>query len=164
MKSVTYIKVSFYLKKKNTHTPKMHILKCEVYLQSISYLQIERMRESLTLYNMTGQQVSECCNVCHRALYSTHFEGSVGKCFWQIVINLFSPYKHKKKTVTNPINNIRLYVTVHFYSHYHFRPECTSSGSRRWAHGRRVWRRSSHVQYERGYPPWSHRWAKERFL
>lgn len=27
----------------------------------------------------------------HSALYSTHFDGSVGKCFWQIVINLFSP-------------------------------------------------------------------------
>lgn len=30
----------------------------------------------------------------HSALYSTHFDGSVGKCFWQIVISLFSPWMY----------------------------------------------------------------------
>lgn len=27
----------------------------------------------------------------HSALYSTHLDGSVGKCFWQMVMSLFSP-------------------------------------------------------------------------
>lgn len=48
--------------------------------------------------------------VSYRALYSTHFEGSVGKCFWHIVINRFKPWKTKQNisdrithTSTSPI-------------------------------------------------------------
>lgn len=42
----------------------------------------------------TTTQVSYYFDTIHRlhsALYSTHFDGSVGKCFWQMVINLFNP-------------------------------------------------------------------------
>lgn len=151
---------SIYLKKKNTVEIHMYVLKIGVYLQSISYLQHENERQAYVVqYDVTWLWM--LWFVRHRALYSTHFEGSVGKCFWQIVINLFSPWKYKKRPDKH---HNALCNTARFYSYYHFRPECISSGSRRWAHGRRVWRRSSHVQYERGYPPWSHRWATERFL
>lgn len=33
----------------------------------------------------------------HNALYSTHFDGSVGKCFWQMVMSLFSPWELTKQ-------------------------------------------------------------------
>ncbi len=74
---------SAFIKKKTVEIY-MYVLKIGVYLQSKSYLQHDRMRLWMLWFRR------------HRALYSTHLEGSVVKCFWQIVINLFSPWKYKK--------------------------------------------------------------------
>lgn len=38
----------------------------------------------------------------YRALYSTHFDGSVGKCFWQMVISLLSPCGERRH---HPVRN-----------------------------------------------------------
>lgn len=152
---------AFIKKKKNTVEIHMYVLKIGVYLQLISYLQLERMRDRRTLYNMTWQDF-ECCDSYVTERYTPHtLRDPLGNVSDRLSLIFSAPENTKKRPDKH--HNAPCNIT-RFYSYYHFRPECISSGSRRWAHGRRVWRRSSHVQYERGYPPWSHRWATERFL
>lgn len=45
----------------------------------------------LEVHGLQERLLSHATLRSHSALYSTHLDGSVGKCFWQMVINLFSP-------------------------------------------------------------------------
>lgn len=69
------------------------------------------------IYNMTDwDSRTMLWFIRHRALYSTHFEGSVVKCFWQIVINLFSPWKYKKANHWSAKKHNALCNMTNFYS------------------------------------------------
>lgn len=109
--------------------------------------------------------------VSHRALYSTHFEGSVGKCFWQIVINLFRPWTDRDIQLAS--YNLHPSQHTHTLKHLHTdykhisidnQPGCIFFAFRRWERERRAWRRFSLGRYERGFPPWWRRWAMGRSL
>lgn len=69
----------------------------------------------------TGNILTEWASVrmsgtlsCQRALYSTHFDGTVEKCFWQIVISLFRPCRKDTKMLKKKKYRVYFWAMIIF--------------------------------------------------
>lgn len=91
----------------------MHVLKSGVYLQSISYLQHERMRDRRTLYNMTWHDF-ECCDSYVTERYTPHtLRDPLGNVSDRLSLIVSAPENTKKDL----INTTTLYVIQHASIH-----------------------------------------------